>query len=61
MNESKAKYLPEKVRITKASLDALGRIERQICLALIAEGDLILVENTPREGTVTLPSQGESN
>ena len=49
MTNSQTKYLPEPIRTSKECVDSLTFLEREICKALIAEKEIILVEDSSVE------------
>ena len=50
MNDQQMKYLAKRIYVTKACVESLSNLERDVCNALIAEGEIVLVDDrSPQE------------
>lgn len=47
MNDDQMKYLKKRIYATRACVDSLSPIEQLVCNALIAEGELVIVKESP--------------
>ena len=47
LTDQQMKYLQKRIYVTKACVESLTNLEQVVCNALIAEGEIVLVDDSP--------------
>lgn len=47
MNDDQMRYLKKRIYVRRACVDSLSYTEQVVCNALIAEGEIVIVEESP--------------